>query len=67
MAHFGWWGVKLFGREEWKSATTTSGALSVMTAGAPMMLKLHAGSLVSPPMVRHVYYVLLYHLTSLKH
>ena len=52
MVHFAWCVVTLLGKDELNSATTTSGALSVMIAGVPPMLVLHANSLVSPPMVR---------------
>jgi len=55
MVHFAWCRVhqvSLFGKAELNSVTTISGALSVMIAGVPLMLVLHAGSLDSPPMVR---------------
>ena len=48
---FVWWVVALSVREEWRSATTTSGGRSVMIAGVPLMLEWPADSLGSLHMV----------------
>ena len=52
MVLFVWWEMKLLGREEWRSATTTSGGRSVIIAGVPLMLEWPADSLDSLHMVR---------------
>ena len=55
---FVWWEVRLPGRGEWSSATTTSGEQSVMIAGIQGMLVLPADSLDSLHMARFLYLIL---------